>query len=283
MRIFPFQVITAFLIAFIMPGLTLVHASSITVSEDITSDTIWEADTVFVDGTITIDRYSTLTIEPGTYVEFQGYYALNVSGKLVAVGSEAEPIIFTVFDTLGFSNLSQPDGAWHGLQFDNRFRTDTCILEFCIIEYGKAITGDFHNVRGGGIRALYDSKLMVSNCTIRNNYSLEGGGGIYMNTSTTTIITHNTIVNNSSRSRAGGLLAWDAKPVITHNIICNNYGTYGGGAVFQSCDAVLANNMIYNNEALSSGGGVYMSTTDLVSIHNTICYNKTYDSMSIGD
>ena len=91
------------------------------VSGDITNDTIWDADTVKVDGTVTVDRYSTLTITPGTYVEFQGFYHLMVSGKLNAIGSETEPITFTIDDSTGFYNLSQPDGAWHGIRFENRY------------------------------------------------------------------------------------------------------------------------------------------------------------------
>ena len=61
----------------------------------------------YIQGDITILNDSTLTIEPGVLVEFQGYYALNVQGRLSAIGTDTSIITFTVDDTTGFHNSGE--------------------------------------------------------------------------------------------------------------------------------------------------------------------------------
>lgn len=280
-RILSFRFHITFIVAFIIHGTSLLHASSRTVSGNISENTTWSEDTVIVEDLVNVNSGITLTILPGTYVEFQGYFPLSVNGKLLAIGNETEPITFTVHDTAGFSNLLDPAGAWHGIRFENYYNPDTSVLEYCIIEFGKAISGDFSNTRGGGICAFGHKNLLVSNCTIRNCYSLSGGGGICLYESNAQIM-YTTIVDNGSDSQGGGILARFDNPVISHNTICNNQAPYGGGIRFTSCDATLVNNLIYNNEALSSGGGIRMTTTDLLSMNNTICYNKAFDTDAKG-
>ena len=48
-----------------------------------------------INGEITIPNASTLTIEPGVLVEFQGHYKLNVQGRLLAVATVADTITFS--------------------------------------------------------------------------------------------------------------------------------------------------------------------------------------------
>ena len=60
-----------------------------------------------------------LTILPGTLVEFQGRYKLQVIGTLLAAGQESKPIRFTVADTSGSWNDTIPDGSWKGIHFEN--------------------------------------------------------------------------------------------------------------------------------------------------------------------
>jgi len=76
--------------------------TSTTVSGNITSDETWSADTVLVEGEVTVDDGVTLTIDPGVYVEFQGHYKLNVQGRLLAIGTVLDSILFTINDTTGY-------------------------------------------------------------------------------------------------------------------------------------------------------------------------------------
>ena len=70
--------------------------TSIEVSGEITADTTWVADKVKVKGDITVMKGVTLTISPGTYVEFQGHYELLIKGNLIAKGEVNDTIIFTI-------------------------------------------------------------------------------------------------------------------------------------------------------------------------------------------
>ena len=56
----------------------------------------------YIQGDITIPNDSTLTIEAGVLVEFQGHYALNVQGQLLAIGTDTNIITFTVTIQLDF-------------------------------------------------------------------------------------------------------------------------------------------------------------------------------------
>jgi len=68
-----------------------------------------------IEGEITILDGETLTIEPGVLVEFQGHYKFHVQGRLLAIGTNTENIVFTINDDLvkrdiipltPFSNIS---------------------------------------------------------------------------------------------------------------------------------------------------------------------------------
>lgn len=92
-----------------------------------------------IQGEITIPDGLTLTIEPGVMVEFQGHYKLNVQGRLFAIGTENDTIVFTINDTTGFHDPNIPDGGWAGIRFINVFSMiDSSSIIYCKIEYGKA-------------------------------------------------------------------------------------------------------------------------------------------------
>jgi len=63
-----------------------------------------------IQGAVMIPNNSTLTIEPGVTVNFQGSYKLYVQGRLLAIGAVADSITFTAADTAV---------GWLGIQFDN--------------------------------------------------------------------------------------------------------------------------------------------------------------------
>ena len=66
---------------FAVPLLLTAQPASIEVSGDITAHTTWNADTVKVTGDLLVADDVTLTIETGTYIEFQGWYTLVVEGN----------------------------------------------------------------------------------------------------------------------------------------------------------------------------------------------------------
>jgi len=80
------------------------------VSGTIGTDTIWTNDkTYIVTNNVGVAPGVTLTIQAGTNILFNDYTNLNVGGKLVADGSETQPIRF----------LSNTGGTWGGIYFND--------------------------------------------------------------------------------------------------------------------------------------------------------------------
>ena len=73
-----------------------------------------------IKGEITV--VSTLTIEPGVTVDFDGYYRMYIFGQIIAMGAPDDSISFTRVtndvlmdpDTAGLADTSNYNGAWGG-------------------------------------------------------------------------------------------------------------------------------------------------------------------------
>jgi hypothetical protein len=87
-------------------AVTLSHGTSMEFGGTITSDMIWNVDTVKVIGTILVENGATLRIMPGTRVEAQNAYGIGIKGALQAIGTSQDSIIFTCRDKdVGWSGL----------------------------------------------------------------------------------------------------------------------------------------------------------------------------------
>src|SRR2546423_4985137 len=65
-----------------------------------------------VAGTVGVAAGATLTIQPGVVVKFSGYGSgMSVSGTLHAVGTTADPIVFTSFQDDSAAGDTNADGA----------------------------------------------------------------------------------------------------------------------------------------------------------------------------
>ena len=83
----------------------------------ISTDTTWSSDTVKIYQNIMITDQATLHITSGVYVEIQGNYSIDVSGKIIAVGSISDSIIFTVNNHDAIDDTSTINGGWGGIRF----------------------------------------------------------------------------------------------------------------------------------------------------------------------
>jgi hypothetical protein len=225
-----------------------------------------------INGEITVPNGETLTIEPGVEVIFQGHYKFNIQGRILAIGTEQDSIIFTADDH---------SAGWHGLRFDNTpSSNDSSIIEYCRLEYGKANTGSgFVNRCGGAIYANCD-KLRISHCLFQLNMCYntdinQTGGGAIVIVGGNPIISHCEFNANTSSFFGGALLIWfgSSKGQIVDNYIHHSTGhgtiTIGGGA-----STILYDNLIVNNH--STGHGViHISDPPGMSVlvNNTIANN----------
>ncbi|MCP4712392.1 MAG: right-handed parallel beta-helix repeat-containing protein, partial [Planctomycetes bacterium] len=247
---------------------------------------------MLVTAEITVSDQRTLTINPGTYVEFQGHYKFNVQGQLLAVGTEQDSIVFTVADTTGFSNPEVADGGWHGLRFiETPAGNDSSLVKYCRIEYGKAL-GEGFDKTGGGICVYNFDKLHISHCLIQHNMvygEAAVGGGIEIWYHSDPVIDNNTIANNCSvspgdnlveGSLSGGIDIYDScNPIIRNNIITLNraigpISRAGGIYIGTNCDPLIEGNYITKNTAEIQSGGIriHMESNPIL-INNVISEN----------
>jgi predicted outer membrane repeat protein len=221
-----------------------------------------------IQGSIRIPNDSTLTIEPGVRILFQSStYKLLVSGRILAIGTISDTIIFTATDTTN---------GWRGIRFDNTANTnDTSKLIFCKIQYGKA-TGISPEDKGGAIYINNFSKVVVSNSNISNNSASSFGGGIYCNANS--FLINNSVVSNNYSEESGGGIYCVGNTNIQGNKIYNNYANSGaarGGGIFCKGNQTIKNNHIFNNIGIGSGGGIYCEGGS-----PTITYNNIHNNIS---
>jgi len=212
-----------------------------------------------INGEITIPDGLTLTIEPGVDVSFTGYYKFYVKGRLVAIGTETDTILFTINDTTGFHHLTLPDGGWHGIKiFDVASSNDSTIFEYCTFEYGKSNTGSGIVNRSGG--AIYTNldKLRVSHCLFRYNKSY----------------------STDTWEGTSGAILIAGNGIIEYSEFCWNESSWGSAMCVggNTTGAIIRNNHFHHN----TGHGAINICVDAYPtfINNLIEYNHSYGEPS---
>jgi parallel beta-helix repeat protein len=262
-----------------------------------------------INGDIFIPLDSTLTIDPGVVIEFQGHYNLNVQGQLLAVGTESDTIVFTVNDTTGFSNLESTNGSWRGISFIYTSSVnDSSKIVYCMLQYGNDITSSYPDCGGGAIRVYGFNKLLISHCLIERNIAnsndaptgggieitdhsnitvinctisrniAEHGGGIMIAGNAAPSIINCSIINNHANDSGGGICSWSSgEPLIKNVTISGNTATFGGGINLYQSSPQFINNLIINNQASAAGGILFNGNSHATVINNTICNNNVSD------
>jgi parallel beta-helix repeat protein len=202
-------------------------------------------DTVYVTGEIRVPPGSTLVIDPGVTVNFQGHYKFFVdsSATLRALGTESDSIYFTTDD---------PDTGWHGIRF---YKADSSSqISYCRLVHGKA-TGEEEDAKGGAV-FCYRSDITIGSNTITGNSAVLTGGGIFCLNSRPAIIA-NTIGTNSAGTAGGGICCQNSNPTISHNTITENSAVElarGGGIFCWNSSPFISHNTITGNTAREGGG-----------------------------
>lgn len=238
---------------------------------------------------VTVPAESTLIIEPGVEVLFTGHYKLNVSGRLKAVGTEQDSIVFTIHP----ENI---DSAWWGIRLNDA--VSGCTLQYCRIEHGEA-SGSGYDGYGGGISCI-NSDPTVLNCNLRKNSARNRGGAIYCENSSPTI-ENSAVCENSvdgwEEGSGAGICCRGSHPTISDNIIQGNYaygyyGSYGAGIHCNSCTASVSGNTITANSGAGPrwafGAGIFLFQSLATVWDNTISgnydtsYSRGYHSAGAG-
>lgn len=218
---------------------------------DINEDTIWQ-DTVYVTGNI--NMYGSLTIMPGTYVEFQGLYLLYINKQLIAEG--------TLQDSIRFAPKDRSTG-WQGILFDESNGDSLSYnskLSFCVFEYGKGFIDYAGSSTGGGICIHNWKSLSITNSSFRNNSVNKAGGAIYCSNGNLRLENCSLYSNKSigTNSVGGAIYFTNSSAIIKNCMISSNYSEYDGGGLYaEESELICGNNIIRDNEAKESGAGLY--------------------------
>lgn len=276
----------------------------IEISGIISSDMTLTPDYLYiVTGNVLVDSGVTLTIKPGTRIQFDPGCYLMVDGCLKAIGTEDSMIVFT-------SNAQNPaPGDWDGIRFrdksvDAEFDADGnyvsgSIIKYSEIEFSSGILLDtaspyiaynyiHDNVghdpwgqEGGGVVMNFcDVVPHIEYNLIRNNTVDAGGGpggGIEIIEGSAYIF--NNVIENNVASWGGGICIEGGEPItVTKNIIRGNharYGGSGGGIVVERSQPLITYNVIYDNQSGSGRGAgiVFFDVSQAQFENNTLMSN----------
>ena len=146
------------------------------------------------------------------------YYSFNISGTLLAEGTETDSIIFTS------GQASCNPGDWNEIRFEE-YSNDNSIISYAKIDYASY-----------GIYCS-SSSPSISNSTIIYNNEY----GICCSAASSPSISNNTINNNSD-----GIYCSSSSPSINNNTI-NNHNNYGIYFSYYSSSSISNNTINYNN------------------------------------
>ena len=224
-------------------------------------DTIWSGN-VAVNGDVMIDGGVSLTIEPGTWIEFLGFYHIDCRGDIQAVGTETDSIVFLPNDT---------DVGWNRLlYFQTDPANDSSRFSYCRFSYGKAVENTDPTLRqGGAICIFWFDKISIAHCSFTNNSAVNYGGAIYSSRGEFSVKSSR-FYNNYADDRGGAIYSQYCNPRIQNCIFEENSDNALG---FNSSSPYVVNNLIFNNHGF---GTVAFEQSSGTFINNTIVDNADH-------
>jgi hypothetical protein len=256
-----------------------------------------------VTGNITVPEDKEWRLEPGVILEFDGdgltpetSPEIQLKGNLVAIGTEAEPILFTVPAAKRNPNNAY-DGLWGGIQATPS--SDYLIIEHAILEYAGGPAGESEVYDAGDPRYLIhfanpEGVLVLKNSLVRHmaddcirpyggkmvflnnvfyNIGETGGEALNIKDGSVGVVAYNlfySIATNGSKSGGPG----DGVPqsnIDTYNNTFLNSGfrrvQAGRGGSVNYEDGTRG--QIYNNLIVNCRFGVRLRGDDLPDMDNT--------------
>jgi Right handed beta helix region/FlgD Ig-like domain len=198
---------------------------------------------------ISVPANGVLTVDPGVTVQFPASGQLSVSGKLLAVGTAANPILFTS------SSATPTKGSWGDVYFQPGSSTAS-LMSYATVAYGGLRGSDNGAIVVSGGTPTFDTVTVASSGF--NGFNIVGGTATIQN-STVTGSTYTGI----------GLLGSGANAVISNSTITGN-GDRGVNAL-SSSSASLSNLTVTNNAGYAIGidaNSRYTSLSGITAIGN---------------
>ncbi|MCP4088464.1 MAG: T9SS type A sorting domain-containing protein [Gammaproteobacteria bacterium] len=251
----------------------------------ISEDTLWDASIIRVTESVEVASNATLTINPGTRVEFTGFFKLLVRGRLWAVGQPHNPIYFT-------PEIEQIEEGWDGIEFLNiPAANDSSRMEHCHISYSVAKTskeGVAQSQAGGAVSIIGVNKLCIASCLFENNRA-DYGAAIYCGYGSSPVIAGNLFQNNTATWNGSVLFNVYAYPKLINNTLVDN--TCLAESEFYLCGAVenfngkipMINNIIWYNFTNHYDGSQLVCNKDYYTLSNNIEGYVGNDSNLVGD
>ncbi len=266
-----------------------------TTSGTLTTDETWSG-SILITGDVTVPDAISLTIMPGTLVEFTAISddtsggadssrcELIVEGILTADGESGNEIIFT-------SNDAEPEpNDWYGIRFVDPDDL-LCSLSYCHIRWGNigirldsaspsisncVISDSSHRGISG---SASDVNITLQGNEIYNSGSIADGDGITLtcHTAATAVLLDNYVHDNADR---GIYCTYGGSSSNTQLTIANNTshdnGDHGihiyNGSSSTNLSASLQDNTVYNN----GGSGVYVYYNSYSSVLNLDLSGDSY-------
>lgn len=193
----------------------------------------WEAAGLpyIVNGNPTVTAGATLAVDPGVEVRFESNSGLTVQGRLLAVGTAAQPITFT--------GTSAAPGSWRGINIAGTLLAPAAgsVLRYMTVAYGGSGSG-------GGNVTVVNGQVAIEQSILRDG----GADGLYvgLNAAGSTVERSQIIGNGGYGIRNG-----DTRPtrvlVATHNW----WGANSGPTADNECNPGGAGSRVSTNVAFS--------------------------------
>jgi len=128
---------------------------------------------------------------------------------------------------------------------------------------------------GGGIYC-HNSSASFEDITVRNCYSTNSGGGIYVESNAMPIFRNVTIESNVADYRGGGISCdYNTNALFENLIVQDNSASSGGGVCCCNYSNVIFEDLTVQGNSASSGGGILCMDCDNVQINGLIVDNNT--------
>ena len=136
----------------------------------------------------------------------------------------------------------------------------------------------------GGIKVGSGTSPTLKNLIVKNNYSYDRGGGIFI-TSASPTLSDMVIKDNYGSQQGGGIAIYgNSNPSMSNMLIINNSTNNNGGGInlVNNGTMTLTNVTIANNSANAQGGGIYCQNSTSSNLINCIVWNNLPQEIVLG-